>query len=119
MLSRKSFYDAKMILLDRSNGKLRAVRGRSKSPELRKAMAPTISVASTRVPTIFSRTFVFFSIICDILLGQFARGDYTIRTWSSEAKDGGFEFGSNFMSGCMSYAKRFSFRHDGRGNGHT
>ena len=64
----------------------------------------TISVASTRVPTIFSRTSVAFSIICaDWILNM--RRIMERYTWSSDAKDGGLEFGSNRSPGCMSYAK--------------
>ena len=69
---------------------------------------PTISVASTRVPTIFNRTRVFFSMILNrdmriakkIRYGIFGRKF----TCSSEAKDGGFEFGSNLRSGWISYS---------------
>jgi hypothetical protein len=49
-----------VILLDGADGKLgrRSVLTRETLTE-----SLTISVASTRVPTIFSRTFVFFSMI--------------------------------------------------------
>ena len=64
----------------------------------------TISVASTRVPTIFNRTRVFFSMILNPDMGQIAQHGYEFSfTWSSEAKDGGFELGSNLRSGCISY----------------
>lgn len=52
--------DSQMILLYRSNGEL----PKALSDEYHGCFQQlTISVASTRVPTIFSRTRVFFSMI--------------------------------------------------------
>jgi hypothetical protein len=106
-----------MVFLDSPNGELEKVgpvMHQTKRAEETRSFARTISVASTRVPTIFNRTFVFFSMICEAetkpsSLGcDDGRDDQVnelllyLFTWSSEAKDGGFEFGSNFMSGWMS-----------------
>jgi len=54
------FDHSQMILLDGTNGKLNGTVSAVKEAV---AGLLTISVASTRVPTIFSRTFVFFSMI--------------------------------------------------------
>ena len=55
-----SLDDAQVILLDGANGEL---GGAVSSAKVLVSESLTISVASTRVPTIFSRTFVFFSMI--------------------------------------------------------
>ena len=55
-----SLDDTQVILLDGTNGKLGGAVSSAKEPV---PESLTISVASTRVPTIFSRTFVFFSMI--------------------------------------------------------
>ena len=61
---------AQVVFFDRSNGKLvvnrAAMSGLDGSQDMKyngTRKVPTISVASTRVPTIFNRTRVFFSII--------------------------------------------------------
>ena len=71
----------------------------------------TISVASTRVPTIFSRTFVFFSMICEAIRTR-VRMCKRIRACSSDAKEGGLEFGSNRMSGWMSFTASQTSLHE-------
>ena len=55
-------YNSQMVFLDRSNRKLE-YNHKSEYVVDAAIEARTISVASTRVPTIFSRTLVFFSII--------------------------------------------------------
>jgi hypothetical protein len=55
--------DAQVVLLDSPNGKLTAMQlNATMHTEIEQER--TISVASTRVPTIFNRTRVFFSMIC-------------------------------------------------------
>jgi hypothetical protein len=66
---------------------------------------PTISVASTRVPTIFSRTRVPLSMIYNHEIGGLVR-DNSRHTWSTEANEVGFELGSNFISGWISFRER-------------
>ena len=67
----------------------------------------TISVASTRVPTILRRTLVPFSMILTQSVNKKCQKYLTEKfTWSSEAKEGGLDVGSYLMSGWMSCRKR-------------
>ena len=87
--------------LDRDTSVSRVDRGRGDEETIL-----TISVASTRVPTIFRRIFVPFSI-----LSWERAHETTLRTSEREgvtmssvlAKEGGFAFGSNLKSAGMSY----------------
>ncbi len=93
---------AKMVFFYRTDSKL---WGRSHIKNVKEnEKGLTISVASTRVPTIFRRTRVFFSMIYTMRSPSSPYRENTgrrgqSRTCSSEANEGGLDVGSNFISG--------------------